>query len=57
MAALNAEQVLHLLMESSIEELDSGGETNLKEDPAFPLPQPDYSNESDTVKPLILACH
>ena len=45
MAALNAEQVLHLLMASSIEELDSGEE---KEDPAFPLPQPDYSNESDS---------
>ena len=47
MAALNAEQVLHL-MASSIEELDSGEETDIKEDPAFPLPQPDYSNESDS---------
>ena len=52
MAALNAEQVLHLLMASSIEELDSGEETDIKEDPAFPLPQPDYSNESDTVVPM-----
>ena len=48
MAALNAEQVLHLLMASSIKELDSGEETDIKEDPAFPLPQPDYSNESDS---------
>ena len=48
MAARNAEQVLHLLMASSIEELDSGEETDIKEDPAFPLPQPDYSNESDS---------
>ena len=47
MAALNAEQVLHL-MASSIEELDSGEETDIKEDPAFPLPQPYYSNESDS---------
>ena len=45
MAALNAEQVLHLLMASSIEELDSGEKTDSK---AFPLPQPDYSNESDS---------
>ena len=48
MAALNAEQVLQLLMESSIEELDSGEETDIKEYPAFPLPHPDYSNESDS---------
>ena len=48
MAALNAEQDLHLLMASSIEELDSGEETDIKEDPAFPLPQSDYSNESDS---------
>ena len=47
MATLNAEQVLHLLMASSIEELDSGEETDIK-DLAFPLPQPDYSNESDS---------
>ena len=30
MAALNAEQVLHLLMASSIKELDSGEETDIK---------------------------
>ena len=48
MAVLNAEQVLHLLMESGIEELDSGEETDIKEDLAFPLPQPDCSNESDS---------
>ena len=48
MAARNAEQVLHLLVASSIEELDSWEETDTKEDPAFPLPQPDYSNGSDS---------
>ena len=48
MAALNAEQVLHLLMKSSIAEFNSGEETDIKEDPAFPLPWSDYSNESDS---------
>ena len=48
MAALNAEQVLHLQMASSIKELDSGEETDIKEDPASPLPHPGYSNESDS---------
>ena len=37
MAALNAEQVLHLLMTSSIEELNSGEEIDIKEDLAFTL--------------------
>ena len=48
MAALNAEQVLHLLMEGSIDELDSEEETDIKEDPAFCLPRPDYTNEADS---------
>ena len=48
MTALNAEQVLHLLMESSIEQFDSGEGTDIK-DPTFPLPQPDYSTESEIV--------
>ena len=48
MAELNAEQVLHLLMESSIEEFDSGEETDIKEDPTLPLPRPDYCSDEDS---------
>ena len=48
MAALNAEQVLHLLMESSIEEFDFGEERDIKEDPASPLPRPDYCSDEDS---------
>ena len=47
MAVLNVEQVLHLV-ESSIEEFDSGEETHIKEDPAFPLPWPDYCSDEDS---------
>jgi hypothetical protein len=37
MAGYNATEALDLIMESSFEELDSGGEEDIDEDPAFPL--------------------
>ena len=41
--AYSTEQALELLMDSSFENLDSGGEGDIEEDPAFPLP---HSQES-----------
>ena len=38
MAGYNAAEALDLLLDSSFEELDSGGEEEIEEDPAFPLP-------------------
>ena len=42
--AYSTEQALELLMDSSFENLDSGGEGDIEEDPTFPLP---HSQESD----------
>ena len=47
MAAYSTEQAIDLLMNSSFEELDSGGEEDIEEDPAFPLPHSQESDESE----------
>ena len=42
-------EALDLIIESSFEELDSGGEEDINEDPAFPLPSQEsvVSEDSD----------
>ena len=50
MAALNAEQVLHLLMASNIEELDSGEETDIKED--LPFLSPSLTTKMNQIVPI-----
>ena len=45
--AYSTEQALELLMDSSFENLDSGGEGDIEEDPTFPLP---HSQESDRLR-------
>ena len=47
MAAYSTKQAIHLLMDSNFEELDSGGEGDIEEDPAFPLPHSQESEESE----------
>ena len=49
MAGYNAAEALDLIMESSFEELYSGGEEDIDEDPAFPLPsqESEVSGDSD----------
>ena len=49
MAGYNAAEALDLIMENSFEELDSGGEEDIAEDPAFPLPsqESEVSGDSD----------
>ena len=42
MAGYNTTEALYLIMENSFEELDSGGEEDIDEDPAFPLPSQEY---------------
>ena len=49
MAGYNAAEALDLIRENSFEELDSGGEEDIDEDPAFPLPsqESEVSGDSD----------
>ena len=56
MASYRAAEALELLLDSSFDELDSGGEEDIEEDPAFPLPtQSDESGDSDIDgKPFII---
>ena len=58
MAAYSTEQAIDLLMNSSFEELDSGGEGDIEEDPAFPLPHSQESVESGSEGMIIcfLSC-
>ena len=46
MAAYSTEQAIDMLINSSFEELDSGGEGDIEEDPAFPLPHSEESEDS-----------
>ena len=49
MAGYNAAEALDLITENSFEGLDSGGEEDIDEDPAFPVPsqESEVSGDSD----------
>ena len=44
--AYSTDQALEMLMDSSFEDLDSGGEGDIEEDPTFPLPHSQESEDS-----------
>ena len=50
MARLNDEQVLGMLFD---DDFDSGGESDIEEDPAFPLPQPEDIEHTPSPQPTV----
>ena len=46
MAQLSMEQALDLLLDGNIEDFDSGNESEIEEDPVFPLPTENQSDDS-----------
>ena len=47
MAQYNTHEALELLLENSFQELDSGDEDDINEDPSFPLPIHQESGQSE----------
>ena len=47
MSRLTADQALEMVFLDGIEDLDSGGELDIEEDPDFPLPHSDSEPEAD----------
>ncbi len=47
MSLLTAEQALEMVFMSDADDFDSGGELDIEEDPAFPLPHGDDSSDSE----------
>jgi len=48
MSRLSAEDALELVFTAPMEELDSGGELDIEEDPDFPLPTPSEGTCSES---------
>ena len=48
---MNAEEALHLVFGEGLEGLDSGDESEIDEDPAFPLPDPSHSSSDEETDP------
>ncbi len=47
MSVLTAEQALEMVFMCDADDLDSGGELDIEEDPAFPLPHGDDTSDSE----------
>ena len=47
MSRLTADQALEMVFLDGMEDLDSGGELDIEEDPDFPLPHSDSEPEAD----------